>query len=72
MNVGDLVELPGYSYRITLHGPMIMSRCVDCGKEALIVQRTGRINTHGLEEDVPTSSPRCGSCGRAHHGLGPM
>lgn len=70
MTIGEWHETAsGYRYRETLHGPMVMGSCVDCGDKTLVIQPTGRINACGLAEDVPTSTPRCSSCGRWHYGL---
>lgn len=68
MGIGDWHQLNGYRFRETLHGPMVMGTCIDCGQPALEVLPTGRINTHGLEEDTGgTADTRCSTCGRNHH-----
>lgn len=67
--VGDWHDVNGTRYRETLHGPMRLGACVDCGKPALEVQPTGRIGAGGREEDTGgAAETRCDACGRAHHG----
>lgn len=72
MAQGDLhVFDDGYQFYETLHGPMNMGVCVDCGKPALEKGYTGRVNEWGLDEDegamsIPT---RCTGCFRQAHGL---
>ena len=70
MGVGDWHEFPdGYRFRETLHGPLVIGECVDCGKPIGVVQATGRIGAGGLEEDAGGELSRCVACGRRHHGL---
>lgn len=72
MAVGDrhVFDDGGWFYE-TLHGPMVMGVCVDCGKDGLEKGRTDRVNEWGLSEDaaamaIPT---RCTGCFRRAHGL---
>ena len=60
----------GYSFHETLHGPMNMGVCVDCGKDALEVGPTDRVNQWGLKEDTGAGiATRCSGCFRAYYGL---
>jgi DNA-directed RNA polymerase subunit RPC12/RpoP len=59
----------GYSFRETIHGPLMEDTCVDCGAGVYSVQPTGRIGAGGMEEDTSTVSARCSTCGRKHYGL---
>jgi len=74
MAAGDLHTFAdGYSFRETVWGPMIYGTCVDCGAQVMEVQRTGRINQWGLEEDTGgDAKSRCSTCGRKHYGLPPF
>lgn len=56
------------AFNETVHGPMQWGTCVDCGDRTLVVGPTERVNGHGLKEDTGVAEPRCGTCGRAHHG----
>jgi hypothetical protein len=68
--VGDWhVFKDGSRFRETLFGPMVLTSCVDCGCDTLIVQNVGRVNRSGLAEDVPSHPPRCSGCWRRHHQL---
>jgi hypothetical protein len=68
MAVGDWHQLGETRFRETLHGPMIATRCVVCGTATLVVQDHGRINAHGLREDV-CKTPMCSGCLRRKHEL---
>lgn len=68
--IGSKVTLNGYSYYVTLHGPMIMGTCADCGADALKVGHTDRVNQWGLRENAGVPVVRCTSCWRRFHGLG--
>jgi NAD-dependent SIR2 family protein deacetylase len=69
--IGDWItpQPPAVPYRVTMHGPNIEDRCVDCGVTTYSVQRTGRIGTGGLEEDNPQIPSRCDKCGRKRWGV---
>lgn len=72
MAVGDLhVFADGYRFYETLHGPMVMTVCVDCDGDALTKGRTDRINASGLSEDEGSTKipSRCTGCFREAHGL---
>lgn len=63
MAAGDLhVFADGYSFRETLHGPLVEASCDECGAVAYVVGYTGRVNEWGLAEDVPPKPIRCGAC----------
>jgi hypothetical protein len=63
----------GYSFIETIHGPLTEGVCVDCGTRTYVVQRTGRFNEWGLEEDTGgTAESRCSTCGRKHYELPPF
>jgi hypothetical protein len=69
--IGDRITLNNYSFRETLHGPMMMGTCNDCGIQVAVVAPTDRVNASGLKEDIFTGNPRCTTCGRRHYGLMP-
>lgn len=63
MAIGDWhVRESGYSYKETLHGPMVWGACHECDKPVLVVGS-------GLPEDEFSKDPRCVDCWRRHHGL---
>jgi DNA-directed RNA polymerase subunit RPC12/RpoP len=69
MSAGDWHEFSdGYRFRETIHGPLMVDACVDCGAAVYSVQPTGRINQWGLEEDNSPTPARCSTCGRKYHG----
>jgi hypothetical protein len=61
----------GYTFIETLHGPMVESKCHDCGARVYVVGETDRYNAWGLKEDVLIGEPQCSTCGRRKHGLPP-
>lgn len=61
--MGDVHTFGSYTFRETLHGPMVLGRCHDCGKDTAVVGS-------GLKEDEFSKDPRCTECWRRYHGLG--
>lgn len=65
--IGELITFPdGYSFYETFHGPLVLTSCVDCGKE--------NIGTRGRLDDTEPWPPagwdaRCTGCERRAHGL---
>lgn len=60
--IGDKITLNEVTFYETLHGPMVMDTCVECGKPALRVGHTDRFNAHGLKEDTFSKPTRCSGC----------
>lgn len=63
--IGDKITIDGYSFYETLHGPLVLTPCVDCGKQ---------IGTRGRLDDTEPWPPvdwgaRCTGCCRTFHGL---
>lgn len=63
MAIGDWhTRENGYSFKETLHGPMVWDQCVGCEKPVLVVGS-------GLPEDRFSGDPRCVTCWRTYHGV---
>lgn len=62
MAIGDWHTFGSYTFRETLHGPMVWGQCVQCQKPVLVVGS-------GDPQDQFSKDPRCEVCWKLHHGL---
>jgi hypothetical protein len=63
MAVGDRIEIDGYVFYETMHGPLAQYACEECGALIYAAEERGRRQVN--DPDVA----RCSTCWRRFHGL---